>query len=132
MQTIALIAAAAIACGSAGLAAAADSDAVTGASAVKGALGNTIVETYPDGRRAEIWLKADGTYTGEGRKHDMSSGHWSVKNGQLCFHQSHPFAFGAAYCTPIPKVGLGEPWQTKAFTGEEITVKVEHGHVAPG
>jgi len=131
VRTIPLIVAATIACGAAGAAAAADSESNSGTSLVSGAFGNTIVETYPDGRQARIWLKADGTYTGEGRKHDMSSGHWSVKDRQLCFHQSHPFAFGASYCTPIPKVGLGEPWQAKAFTGEEITVKVQRGHVTP-
>jgi hypothetical protein len=98
---------------------------------VKGAFGNTIVETYPDGRRAEIWLKADGTYTGEGRRRDMSNGRWDVKNGQLCFHQTHPFAFGVTYCTPIPTVGIDQPWQAKAYTGEDITVKVEPGHDAP-
>lgn len=131
MRTIVLIAAAALVCG-AGLASAANQDGSEGASIVKGAFGNTIVESYPDGRQAEIWLKPDGSYTGEGRKHDMSNGHWAVKKGQLCFHQSHPFAFGMGYCTPIPNVGLGEPWRAKAFTGEEITVRVERGHVAPG
>lgn len=132
MRPIVLIAAAAVACSASSLAAAPDSAGAAGASAVRAAFGNTIVETYPDGRQAEIWLSADGSYTGEGRKHDMSSGHWQVKSGQLCFHQSHPFAFGVTYCTPIPKVGLGQPWQAKAFTGEEITVKVERGHIAPG
>jgi len=132
VRTIVLIAAATLTCAAAADRAAADEQpSSTTADAVKGAFGNTIVETYPDGRRAAVWLKSDGTYTGQGRKHDMSNGHWAVKNGQLCFHQSHPFAFGTTYCTPIPKVGLGEPWQTKAFTGEEITVRVERGHVAP-
>ena len=132
MRTLALIVAASIACGPTGAIAAAGSEADSATSLVRGAFGNTIVETYPDGRQARIWLKADGTYTGEGRKHDKSSGHWNVKDRQLCFHQSHPFAFGVSYCTPIPKVGLGEAWQAKAFTGEEIMVKVERGHVAPG
>lgn len=131
MRSIVFIAAAVLASGAGGFSAAAESAGGSEASLVKGAFGNTIVETYPDGRQAEIWLKADGTYTGRGRKHDASSGHWQVKSGQLCFHQSHPFAFGASYCTPIPKVGLGQPWQAKAFTGEEITVKVERGHVEP-
>ncbi len=101
------------------------------AAAVKPAIGNTIVETYPDGRKGEIWLSADGTYKGEGRRHDMSDGHWSVEGDRLCFKQAHPFVFGARFCTPIPKVGLGEPWQAKAATGEAITVKVEPGHVVP-
>jgi hypothetical protein len=130
VRTIVLIAAATVAC-AAGLAAADEHESSPTTATVKGAFGNTIVETYPDGRQAAVWLKPDGTYTGQGRKHDMSNGHWVVKNGQLCFHQSHPFAFGMTYCTQIPKVGLGEPWQTKAFTGEEITVRVERGHIAP-
>jgi len=102
------------------------------AAAVKPAIGNTIVETYPDGRKGEIWLSADGTYKGEGRRHDKSDGRWSVDGEQLCFKQAHPFVFGARFCTPIPKVGLGEPWKAKAATGEEITVKVVPGHVVPG
>jgi hypothetical protein len=118
------------------LALAIDTQAVTAhaadAAAVKPAIGNTIVETYPDGRKGEIWLSADGTYTGEGRRHDKSDGHWNVDGEQLCFKQAHPFVFGARFCTPIPKVGLGEPWKAKAATGEEITVKVEPGHVVPG
>jgi hypothetical protein len=128
LRTLLFAAALGVAFSAAGLAAAADT---SGAAAIKRAFGNTIVETYPDGRKAAIWLKADGTYTGEGRKHDKSNGHWNVKDGQLCFKQSHPFAFGAGYCTPIPKVGLDEPWQAKAFTGEEITVEVKPGHVVP-
>jgi hypothetical protein len=120
-----------LALASAPLAHGAAPDATADASLVKGAIGNTILETYPDGRKAEIWLSAGGAYTGEGRKHDKSAGRWSVKGDQLCFHQSHPFAFGQSFCTPIPKVGLGQPWQAKAFTGEQITVKVLPGHVVP-
>jgi hypothetical protein len=131
MKSIALASFALIA-GLAGSACAAASNrSPSEASAVKAAFGNTIVETYPDGRKAELWLEPNGAYTGEGRRHDKSDGRWNVKSGQLCFKQSHPFAFGIGYCTPIPKVGLDEPWQAKAVTGEAITVKVEPGHVVP-
>jgi hypothetical protein len=54
-----------------------------------------------------------------------------VSGDSLCFKQAHPFAFGARFCTPIPKVGLDQPWQAKSATGEPITVKVEPGHVVP-
>ena len=37
------------------------------------AFGSTIVSTYPDGRQGKLWLKADGTYTAEGRKHQPSA-----------------------------------------------------------
>jgi hypothetical protein len=123
-MTLALVAPASL-----GLAA---DDSASPEAAVRHAFGNTIVETYSDGRKAEIWLKADGSYTGEGRRHDRSNGRWSVSGDQLCFKQAHPFVFGARFCTPIPKVGLGEPWQAKSATGDAITVKVEPGHVAPG
>ena len=98
---------------------------------VSEAVGNTIVETFADGRQAAVWLAADGSYTGEGRKHDRSSGSWRVKGNNLCFKQSHPFAFGFSFCTPVPDVGMGQPWQAKAPTGDKITVKVVPGHVSP-
>jgi hypothetical protein len=135
MRSIVLAAVVALACGAAGFAVAAPDThdgAAPGASALKAAFGNTVVETYPDGRKAAIWLEPNGVYTGQGRRHEASDGHWVVKAGQLCFHQAHPFAFGVTYCTPIPQVGLGQPWQAKAVTGEEITVRVEPGHVTPG
>jgi hypothetical protein len=102
-----------------------------GEASIKGAFGKTILETYPDGRRAEIWLKADGTYTGEGRRHDRSNGRWTASGGRLCFKQAHPFVFGASFCTPIPGVGINKSWRAKSATGEAITVKVLPGHVVP-
>jgi hypothetical protein len=98
---------------------------------VQGAFGNTIVETFPDGRKSEEWLAPNGSYTGEGRRHDRSSGRWSVRGSRLCFKQIHPFVFGYTFCTPIPDVGMDQPWQAKAPTGEDITVRVVPGHVRP-
>ncbi|HWF00473.1 MAG TPA: hypothetical protein VG248_11805 [Caulobacteraceae bacterium] len=100
---------------------------------VRAAIGNTIVETYPDGRQAEIWLKADGSYTGEGRRHDMSNGTWSVKGEQICFRQQHPsvpFGFGHL-CRDIPEVSIGQSWTSKAATGEPVKVRLARGHVVP-
>jgi hypothetical protein len=101
-----------------------------GQAKIQGAFGNTILETFPDGRTARIWLARDGSYTGEGRRHDKSGGRWSVRGTQLCFKQTHPFAFGYTFCTPIPDVGMGQPWTAKAPTGEQITVKVVEGRAA--
>lgn len=103
---------------------------VDGLTKVQGAFGNTIMETFPDGRTAKVWLARDGSYTGEGRRHDRSSGRWSVRGTQLCFKQTHPFVFGYTYCTPIPNVGMDQPWTAKAPTGERITVKVVEGQAA--
>ena len=98
-------------------------------SRVKEAIGNTIVQTYPDGRKAEIWLKADGAYTGEGRRHDISNGTWRVQGEQICFHQLHPsLPFGLGkLCRAIPQVSVGQTWQSKSATGETVTVKLERG-----
>ena len=100
-------------------------------SPVHAAFGNTIVSTYPDGRQAELWLKPDGSYDAEGRKHDRSNGHWKVSDAKLCLKQSHPFAFGYNFCTPLKDVHVGSTWSAKAVTGEAVRVKLERGHVDP-
>jgi len=99
------------------------------ASPVAGAFGNTIVSVYPDGRHGELWLQPGGAYTSEGRRGDMSSGHWTVKGEKLCLKQSKPIAVFLTFCTPIPSAGLGQEWSAKAVTGEAIKVKVVKGHV---
>jgi hypothetical protein len=99
------------------------------ASPVAAAFGNTILSTYPDGRTAEIWLSPDGTYTGEGRRHDPSNGRWTVRGGRLCFKQSRPFVFGATRCFPLPAGGFDSPWAGKAPTGETTRIQVKPGHV---
>jgi hypothetical protein len=95
------------------------------------AFGNTILDIFPDGRTSEAWLEPDGGYTAEGRNHAKSYGRWFVDGAKLCFKQTHPFAFGFVYCTPIPDVRLGEAWRAKAPMGEDVTVKVIPGHFEP-
>ncbi len=104
--------------------------AVHAASPVQGAFGNTVISTYPDGRHGELWLRPNGAYTSEGRRSDMSSGHWTVKGDQLCMKQSKPIPVFLSFCTPIPSAGMGQEWSAKAVTGEPIKVKVVKGHVA--
>jgi len=79
----------------------------------------TIVSTYPDGRKAEVWLNADGTYTQEGRRHDRHHGSWTMKGDKVCFHR---FVF--SYCSEVPS---GNEFTTKAVTGETIHVRLEPG-----
>ena len=99
-------------------------------SLVDRAFGNTIVSTYPDGRTAELWLKRDGTYTAEGRRHDPSRGHWRIKGNRLCLTQVRPIPSLFSFCTPIPSTGMNQAWAAKAVTGERITVRLVHGHHA--
>ena len=98
------------------------------------AFGSTIVSTYPDGRQAELWLKRDGTYDMEGRRHDRSNGTWQIKSekegAKLCFKQRHPFPAPFSYCTPAPET-LDRPWNAKAVTGEQISVRLVRGMFDP-
>jgi hypothetical protein len=101
------------------------------------AFDSTIVSTYPDGREAELWLKRDGSYTAEGRRHDHSSGNWEIKpdkaGDKLCLHQHKPFGGPfASFCTGVPEGGLDKPWSGKAPTGEATRIHVVKGIYDPG
>jgi hypothetical protein len=115
-----------------GVAAAAGVCTAATSSPIDEAFGNTVVSTYPDGRTAELWLAPDGSYTGQGRRHDPSSGHWKVKGAELCLKESRPTAFPFSFCTPLPSRGFGAPWAGKAPTGEVTQIKLVHGHVTGG
>jgi hypothetical protein len=79
----------------------------------------TIVSTYPDGRKAELWLAPDGSYVSEGRRHDRHTGRWTMRGEKVCFKR---LIF--TYCTAIPN---GTEFTTKAVTGETIHVRLEPG-----
>ena len=96
------------------------------ASPLAPAFGNTIVSTYPDGRKGELYLSRDGGYTAKGRRGDPSDGHWTLKGAKLCLKQSHPWAPPFSFCTPLPS---GKTWSAKAVTGETISVTIVKGHV---
>jgi len=129
MRALTLILAAGL-CGATTMAFAALSPAAA-AARLRIAFGNTVLDTFPDGRTSEAWLQPDGTYTGEGRTHTKSYGRWFVDGAKLCFRQAHPFAFGYVYCTPIPDVRMGEAWRARSPMGEEVTVKIIPGHFEP-
>ena len=100
------------------------------------AFGSTIVSTYPDGRQAELWLKRDGSYESEGRRHDRSDGVWQIKGDdkqgrKLCMKQRHPFPAPFSFCTPVPEGGVDRPWTAKAFTGEQVSVRLVRGVFDP-
>lgn len=91
------------------------------------AFGNTVVSTYPDGRKAHLRMNADGTYTATGRRGKPSSGTWAIKGEKVCLKQKKPTAAPFTYCTTAPSGGLGTSWKAKAVTGEPITVTVVKG-----
>ena len=94
---------------------------------LQAAYANTLVSTYPDGRTARLWLNADRTYTGQGRRGGRSSGVWEVRGSDLCLRQRRPLPSPMRYCTPIMSGGVGARWRAKAVTGEPITVEVVAG-----
>ena len=96
------------------------------ASNVAAAFGNTIVSTYPDGRTGLLWLKADGTYTGKGRRRLPSSGTWTIKSSQVCFRQLRPRRAPFSYCTKLPSTSV---WSARAVTGERVQVRIVEGVV---
>ncbi len=98
---------------------------------VNRAIGNTIVETFRDGRMSEIWLDKGGGFVVRGRTGKEALGRWVVKGARLCLRQTRPFLFGLSYCTPVPNVGMGEAWAARSPTGEPIAVEVLPGRVIP-
>jgi hypothetical protein len=112
-----------------------EAQGVTRDSRLEMAFGSTIVSTYPDGRQAELWLKRDGTYESEGRRHDRSSGVWQVKGDdkqghKLCMSQRRPFPVPFSFCTPAPE-SLDRPWTARAYTGEQVSVRLVRGVFDP-
>ncbi len=91
------------------------------------AFGNTLVSTYPDGRKARAWLTPDGRFEGEGRRGGRNAGTWRVRDGKLCFSMRRPVMIPGSYCTPIVRGGIGTRWTAPAVTGETITVELVAG-----
>ncbi len=98
-----------------------------GAADLRPAFSNTIVSTYPDGRKARLWLNSDGTYRAQGRRGKPSSGKWTVKGEKLCLKQQKPMAGPFSYCTPVKSGGVGTSWIGKAVTGERIRIELVAG-----
>ena len=100
--------------------------ATSDTSVLEPAFSNTIVSTYPDGRKAKLWLNRDGTYRAQGRRGKPSSGRWTLKGERICLKQSRPIPVGS-YCTGVKRGGVGTSWSGKAVTGEPIRIQVVGG-----
>jgi hypothetical protein len=106
----------------------ADGDAL---SRLAPAFGNTIVSTHPDGRKARLWLEADGSYTAEGRAGNRASGTWKLKGDKLCLREHRPFPTPFPYCKSIQAEDVGKPWRDKAVNGEPVTNEIVRGEMSP-
>lgn len=91
------------------------------------ALGNTIVSTHPDGRKARLMLSTDHSYRAQGRNGQRSSGTWMLKGEKLCLSQKKPYPGPFAYCSKVRSAKLGETWSDKAFNGEAVTNQIVAG-----
>ena len=96
-------------------------------SVLEPAFSNTIVSTYPDGRKAKLWLNRDGSYRAQGRRGKPSSGRWTLKGERICLKQTRPIAGPFSYCTAVKRGGVGTSWSGKAVTGEPIRISVVAG-----
>ena len=116
--------------------------AVTGAHAadldqqtISPAFAGTIVSTYPDGKISRLWLNRDGTFSAEGRSHELQAGRWRIKAHSVCLSQLKPVVIPfLSYCAPIPQAGVNASWTGKAVTGEPITIHLtpDRPAVLPG
>ena len=94
---------------------------------LKPAIGNTVVSTHPDGRKARLWLSADGSYEAQGRDGGRSGGAWKLKGGKLCLSQRRPMSIPLSYCRAFPHETIGRPWADVAFNGDHVTNEILRG-----
>ncbi|MES2032661.1 MAG: hypothetical protein V4466_00670 [Pseudomonadota bacterium] len=91
------------------------------------AFGNTVVSTHPDGRTARLWLRADHTFTAQGRGGNRSSGVWRTKGDSLCLTQRRPVPIPVSYCHRFPAVAVGERWNDTASNGDAVVNQIVPG-----
>ena len=96
---------------------------------VSAAFGNTIVSTYPDKRTAQLWLQADGDYTGSDRRKKAMGGRWELKDDKICLKQRKPFIAPITWCLDLSSGSAATGWDAKAPTGEPIRVTIVKGVV---
>jgi hypothetical protein len=95
---------------------------------IASAFGNTVFSIYPDGRSQKIWLKEDGTWTGQSRRGNPLAGKWTAKGDQVCMKQTSPPMFGFSFCQAFPDDPM-KGVDAKDFTGTKIHLKLVKGHV---
>jgi hypothetical protein len=95
---------------------------------VANAFGNTVFSIYPDGRSQKIWLKEDGTWTGQSRRGNPLAGKWTAKGDKVCLKQTSPPMFGFSFCQAFPD-DPSKGIDSKDLGGTKIHLKLVKGHV---
>lgn len=95
---------------------------------IASAFGNTVFSIYPDGRSQKIWLKEDGTWTGQSRRGNTLAGKWKAKGDKVCLKQTSPPMFGFSFCQAFPD-DPAKGIDAKDLGGTKIHLKLVKGHV---
>lgn len=107
---------------------AASAQAAQPSAKIAATFGNTVMSIYPDGRSQKIWLKADGSWTGQSRRGNPLAGSWTAKGDQVCLKQTKPALPFGHFCQVFPHdpaTGV----DSKDLTGTKIHLKLVKGHV---
>ena len=110
------------------LAAPAAAQAAAPSAKIAATFGNTVMSVYPDGRSQKIWLKEDGSWTGQSRRGNPLAGKWTAKGDKVCLKQTSPPMFGFGFCHVFPNdpaAGI----DSKDLTGTKIHLKLVKGHI---
>ena len=117
-----------LAAASAAILCAASTQAAAPSAKIAATFGNTVMSIYPDGRSQKIWMKADGSWTGQSRRGNPLAGTWTAKGDQVCLKQTRPALPFGHICEIFPDdpaTGI----DAKDLTGRKIHLKLVKGHV---
>ncbi|MEQ1864225.1 MAG: hypothetical protein ABL996_06180 [Micropepsaceae bacterium] len=101
-----------------------------------GVYGNTVTVTNAKGETSKLWIKNDGTFSGESAKGEKFTGKWALKDNNKQYCSTVDLPANAPAGTPAPKESCsefsgghkaGEKWEQKDAAGEKITVEIKAG-----
>lgn len=101
-----------------------------------GAYGNTVVVTNAKGESYKLWIKDDGTFSGESAKGEKFTGKWALKENNTKYCSTADLPADAPKDTPAPKEACsefkgphkaGDKWEQNDAEGQPITVEIKAG-----
>jgi hypothetical protein len=101
-----------------------------------GAYGNTVLVTNSKGETSKLWIKQDGTLTGENAKGEKFSGKWALKENNTKYCSTPDLPATAPKDTPAPKETCsefkgphkpGDKWEQNDANGEKVTIEIKAG-----
>jgi hypothetical protein len=101
-----------------------------------GVYGNTVIVTNAKGEATKLWIKNDGTFTGESAKGDKFSGKWTLKDNNKQYCSTVDLPANAPAGTPAPKESCtalqgmhkaGDKWDQTDAAGAKSTIEIKAG-----